>query len=336
MSYDSLKGKVEEHQEKKKKYTEDKIEFDDAFMRFQAAEHFTERLDESIRERIWETGLEFEENKKILELQAEVLREEREAMISEINQKIKEISEKRKELSAHAGNKYGGGIKDAMAVCDKCIVKYQDLLERIDTHSSDTGANSETQGKYFKEEKERFSELQVQEDTIPVLANMPPQIKHTLQNYTDKGYIAINGYLRGKSEKTDNSVKQKIREIDSVMKKMKTKSDMTVYRGVSSDVSMGRTGTGKSLSQYSDQELIGKHLFDGAFVSTSVQENSAFKRDTMLVISVPAGAHGIYLGDISLYKKQKEFLLDRNQDFIVRRVENKNNKRYIYVDALKR
>lgn len=61
------------------------------------------------------------------------------------------------------------------------------------------------------------------------------------------------------------------------------------------------------------------------FVSTSIIESQALKKDFKYVIVVPAGSKGAYIGNLSKYKEQFEFLLDVSCEY---RLIEKGEKRF--------
>ena len=78
--------------------------------------------------------------------------------------------------------------------------------------------------------------------------------------------------------------------IHEALLKFKLEEDIIVYRNDN--------------KSFIDDEMIHK------FLSTSVTKNGTLKKSPNMSIIVPKGTVGAYIGDYSLFPKQREFLLD--------------------------
>lgn len=335
MDYESLKSQLKALLEKQTKNSESQKEFNDSFGKFQSAEAASQNLDDSIRQELLEAGRTYQESAKVLEQEREMIEAERGSMREEIQGRLADLQAARGKLESAAQGKYGPYSQEALQVCGRLIRDYQELLGMIgsDAGTADGGAGESVSG--FQKERALLSELQVQENVVGMLAGMTEKQRTAVGYYTGSGYTQINPFLRGQTGAVSDGVKEQIRQLHSLLGNQRIRQPITVYRGVSHDTSMVG-GSSRGLNSYSDQELCGKLLVDGAFVSTSLREDSAFS-GTMLVLDLPAGTRGAYVGDISsLQHQEREFLMDMGQAFRVTRVERRNGKRYVYAKSIRK
>ena len=123
--------------------------------------------------------------------------------------------------------------------------------------------------------------------------------------YTDNAYYNINASLRGRAEFSPGNAERAI-AIHQALSSVQTPCDCIVYRGASND----------ALGQYQnmdDNDLVGCVIRDGGFMSTSLQQENSFMGSIQFEISVPAGAHGVYVGSISRFSNEQEVLFDAQQ-----------------------
>lgn len=125
--------------------------------------------------------------------------------------------------------------------------------------------------------------------------------KRKLMDYSGSYYTQINGVLRGTWAQS-SSVLADARTISSAM--VRTEHAFTVFRGVD-------LGT--------HNFKVGSLWTDKGFVSTSINRNAGFSdhKPTKLVIDVPIGTKGFYIGPNSLHPSELEYLIDRNTKFRV-------------------
>lgn len=94
------------------------------------------------------------------------------------------------------------------------------------------------------------------------------------------------------------------------------KHDFKVFRGIS--MSNLQRMLGSEIRNEKDLiKLKGKVLKDKGFISCSVIEKSSFKKGVMLEIKIPKGFVGAEIHNLSSFPYEREFLLDRNQKFMV-------------------
>jgi hypothetical protein len=136
---------------------------------------------------------------------------------------------------------------------------------------------------------------------------LTPRQVTAFEHYSGSGYSNINDTLRGRAPAFEGNNRECARLISGALSKSRIPQDCTVYRGVSRAV----LGKYKGMS---DSQLVGKMLPDNGFMSTSLKREDAFRDEILLVIDVPAGAPGAYIGYMSLFgHRESEVLFDRGQ-----------------------
>ena len=136
--------------------------------------------------------------------------------------------------------------------------------------------------------------------------------------YTGAGYDNINDSLRGFSSFATGNYERAV-NIHRALSKAYIPKRCTVYRGASAQA-LG------ALKNLRDEELVGAHVVDLGFMSTSLDRDDAFYGEVNFVIDVPAGAHGAYVGYLSqLGHYEKEVLFDYRQQLLITKVERDNN-----------
>jgi hypothetical protein len=92
-----------------------------------------------------------------------------------------------------------------------------------------------------------------------------------------------------------------------------------VYKGISKkrlDLLVGHHVKSKELSN-----LVGKIVHDKGFISTSLLANSALLKHTYLLdITIPKDSKGAAISEISKVPQENEFLIDRNQFFVINKI----------------
>lgn len=334
MSYDFWKNSVASFLEKEKQNSEKEKEYGESLRKFEEAEAGSGHLDEEIRREIQEVRSSYQEDARLLEQERELLEQERREICSEVQNRLLALTEAESKLETAVQGRYGEAFSDALAACRRSIGNYQELLEMLRENAQLSGKDPEALRAGVQKSHGLLAEFQVQEEAVQMLVSMTGKQKAAVRYYTGTGYSLINPYLRGRSKTLDPQARQQMEELHSLLEHQRVRKPITVYRGISHDTPMV-TGSARGLNRYSDEELCGKLLVDGAFVSTSLREDSAFS-GTMLVLELPTGVRGAYVGDISTLKHQeREFLMDMGQAFRVTGVERKNGKRYVYAKAIR-
>ena len=174
MNLDSLFSGVKAWQEKKKENTANQKEFKKSLENFQEAERFSGGLDEEIQKEFQELGRNYREEASLLEEEWEMLEAERGGMQNEIQKKLEELQQARKKLETAASGKYGEHFREALAVCDRSIQSYRELLALLEADAGDCqGDAAAARSKPPEGRRLLLTELQVQEvGAIPMLVSM--------------------------------------------------------------------------------------------------------------------------------------------------------------------
>lgn len=143
---------------------------------------------------------------------------------------------------------------------------------------------------------------------------LPEINEDALSNYTRNGYADINDYLRGKSSDREVFIEEDVELIDEAMDKSVVEKPFCCYRGMDVDPEL--------LKKFSSAKP-GDVITDGAYLSTSTNENEAFSGNVKLKIIVPKGAKALSMMRVSEYPTEMEVLLHRKGKLRVLKVEEK-------------
>lgn len=236
-------------------------------------------------------------------------------------------------LSAHATNSTWAKEKEKLgkAVAEKHNAEWGTFPEGgVDFSKSVKGEEKATKAKEEAEKEAKSKLPAVGAHGLPVTNHADfvavkshfvawsKELTHTetsaVVSYTGSGYSQINSYLRkGGDPSTDN----KIKAIDAALAKSSGLPKAVILRrGMNGDFEIAAGDT------YSDKGFMSTSLGDG-FASAKNQ----------LVINAPKGAKGAFLVQSS-YSGEKEFLLPRNSQIKVTKVETINGKRIIHGDLV--
>ena len=137
--------------------------------------------------------------------------------------------------------------------------------------------------------------------------SLPSENRAAIASYTSTAYENINATLRGLEHQFNPGNYERARKIHQSLSGASIPAVCTVYRGTSSKA-LG------ALRMLPDSLLVGKVISDRGFMSTSLEQSTAFDGEVLLEIDVPKGAHGAYVGDISaLGHQENEVLFDMGQ-----------------------
>ena len=340
MSLDSLKRETTSHLEKRREHAERQTEFDESYRLFQELESASSRLDDTVLEQLGEMRRGYEERAGELAMERTMLSEERSEMEDTIQKELETLRQTKAKLEAAAEGTYGTHVQDALRACDRSIEDYQALLAQIGADTIGENGDLSAMREHVNTEQRVLSELMVEADAAPLLSTLTAEERSAVQFYTGSGYDTINPVLRNANgvDTASRETLVAIRNLHNVLSRQTTRCPITVYRGVRDGTRMVRGTDGAvGLDALTDEQLVGKLLVDGAFVSTSTRESTCHNYTTRLVLELPAGSYGAYVGDISLFQhSEREFLMDMNQAFRVRRVERRDGIRYIYATSLRR
>lgn len=130
--------------------------------------------------------------------------------------------------------------------------------------------------------------------------------RSALRDYTGNAYLNINSSLRGQTEFNSGNAERACM-IHNALSNASIPQNCIVYRGTS-PAALG------SYQNLSDEELVGCQIAEAGFMSTSLNQGNQFMGAVQLEISVPAGAHGAYVGHLSQYgHNESEVLFDAGQ-----------------------
>ena len=125
--------------------------------------------------------------------------------------------------------------------------------------------------------------------------------------YTGSAYADINATLRGLNATFQEGNRDRAILIHQALAVSSIPQRCTVYRGASK-AALG------ALQNASDEQLAGAFFSDKGFMSTSINREDSFGGEIQMVIDVPAGARGAYVGYISqLGHSESEVLFDAGQ-----------------------
>lgn len=151
--------------------------------------------------------------------------------------------------------------------------------------------------------------------------------KDALSWYTGSAYASFNDALR----KGEPIHPNRLKSIDNAMAKGVLTEPIVVSRGSTADL-LGFSST-PSIADL--KGLIGGEFVDKAFVSTSAKSGGGFSGDIGYRITVPPGkGRGQYIKNISHFKGETEFLLNRNTKFRVTNVSGSNSYPIVHLQVV--
>jgi hypothetical protein len=136
--------------------------------------------------------------------------------------------------------------------------------------------------------------------------------KMAIKQYTMSAR-SVNAVLRGIDKNFELRIKHQIEWIDSGLKKS-VLPEMLLFRG------SGHRFLGE-LAGKNPAELIGKTIQEKGYLSTSLYPQEHFIEGVQTIIKVPEGIHGGYLGELSVFRKEAEVLLERGHKMKILEVE---------------
>ena len=153
--------------------------------------------------------------------------------------------------------------------------------------------------------------------------SLPKEQYAALSAYTGAAYGPINAALRGLSGGFGEGEKETAVLIHQALSACRLPQSCTVYRGVSA-AALG------PLQNVPDDRLVGLFFTDKGFMSTSLNKEDAFGGAVKLVIDVPAGAKGAYVGYLSqMGHSESEVLFDLGQVMQITAVERDDSGRRV-------
>jgi len=151
-----------------------------------------------------------------------------------------------------------------------------------------------------------------------------------IKHYSDNaGYF--NGLLRGTDEFQGLTLAElsEVNRLSKILGYEPFTENRLLFRGTD------RNALGK-YANFSPEELVGKHLRDDAFVSTSLLpiEASGHSYGVLFVLNAPKGTKGLYIDKLSMFKGEHEVLLDKGVDMAIRNAVQGNKDLIIFADLL--
>jgi len=152
---------------------------------------------------------------------------------------------------------------------------------------------------------------QLQANMVSATTPLTAPQRASLKYYTSNNYTKINSCLRFNTGCTPQ-IKAHIKNGTDGMRP--TTQNLTTFRGT------GLAAFG--VNNISELEgMVGKTVTEPGFSSTSISPGSAFGGQVAMQIEIPAGTMGSYVGNISHYKSEKEFLLPPGTKFRILEVK---------------
>lgn len=154
---------------------------------------------------------------------------------------------------------------------------------------------------------------------------------NSIQYYTRLGHEIINNYLMqdelGIHLAQDIDIEKDISNIKTALQKFKFGKPLRVFRGINS-------------SEYQNiKSNLSFNTFT-SFKSTSINNDVAkeFKdqnyNGSILIIDLPANANGAFIGPISEFEEEEEYLLNLGNKYIIRKEYEENGVKYIEIEVI--
>ena len=159
--------------------------------------------------------------------------------------------------------------------------------------------------------------------------SLPPEQRAAVSDYTGIAYGNINATLRGISTSFVPGYREKAILIHQALSASRIPQPCTVYRGALA-AALG------VLQNAPDTQLVGSFFSDSGFMSTSINAEDSFGGEIKLVIEVPQGARGAYVGYLSqMDHSESEVLFDAGAVMKITAVEKTDTgKRLIHARML--
>lgn len=356
MGWSDLKQKVTDHLQKKTEHKEKKDDLEESTLLFSELNSISDRLDDSILQALDGMRSSYDLEQSLLEQERALLEKERFSMLDTVKKNLENLRKAKAKLENAAQGRYAAHFRDGLNACERSIWEYQSLMDLLEGDCSLANESISHLRESLERGQTLLAETQIRADAITALTTITPGQRKAVRAYTSENnwdsYRFTNRVLRGeKMEKVLNpgTPEQRAQQREAIMTAItqlheflgaqRTSVPITVFRRVRDSVPMVKNGNEPNLEDLDsihDDQLVGKMLVDGAFVSTATRENATVgSGKTMLVIDLPAGSRGAYVGDISSSgDDEREVVLDRIQKFRVTRIERRDNMRYIYCTAL--
>ncbi len=135
-----------------------------------------------------------------------------------------------------------------------------------------------------------------------------------ISQYTKRDFLTINPVLRGMKKESDYfmaKVEKQISLISGALQKSELPEKIFLFRTINSHY-LG------DLEKIKPQQLIGKTIQEKGFLSTSLVPLFYYPGRLSMVIKAPEKINGAFLGSLSKYSGECEFLLDKGQELLIK------------------
>jgi hypothetical protein len=163
--------------------------------------------------------------------------------------------------------------------------------------------------KYAYKAVDADTEQGMQDAAYQVYAAATPESQEALKAYTRNGFSDMNNMLYGNTS-YDDIIDKEVKNLDTIIKDYKLDQHIITYRGTESGYYAGwKAGSSYTLP---------------AFVSTSIdKDNEILGDDFRMELRIKKGTTGMYIGDLSRHKTEREFLLGRGLTYkVVKKTKN--------------
>lgn len=240
--------------------------------------------------------------------------EESKSLIKNNEEKIQRLIESKKDEEI----KFLFGTPEEMQQASEKVQSINEEIEKLKNE------NIEYQSKMGlpSNAKERFMVQDVD------ISKLPQDIKATeegaISSWTRTDYTQINQYLRFDDKGVRPESIKNAETLHEMIERNIVQEPLTVRRGTDFRAMDALFGSDEWRKEGYNGE--GKVITDKGFFATTPDEKGGFTGGIRMYIDVPKGAKGVYIGDYSAAKNEKEFLLQNNTSFIVDKIEIVKNK----------
>lgn len=147
----------------------------------------------------------------------------------------------------------------------------------------------------------------------PWINSLTDQEKHAIEKYAWNSFDRIhkkmpffsrlNAMLRGISTDESSMLNEYAETISNAIRKHPLQHEVVCYRGCNHDMT--------------NNAVVGQVVISRQFISTSVVRSRIIEGQYEYIIHVPKGASAAYIEKLSVYKKQRELLIDRETAYRV-------------------
>lgn len=294
----------------------------------EGAERLSGSLDQQVSSAIDALADELRSQQQAVDARGEENRRRIGELKEQVRGEIRKVEETLSAAGRAKGMDCGGGAAALELACTQQLHEWNDLLRELDD-AADLPSGAAAGDTAVGELHRRCAAQEIRSQSLSWRTGLSLQERNAVTVYTAAGYADINSFLRGFSSAylyEGNRVHSE--NLHAALSRARTDAEVVAYRGI------GQSGMG-GWARLSDEELVGRFVYDKGFVSTSLSRSGAFGGATLLEIQVPRGSRGVYVGDISAVgKHEDELLLDRGQAFRITGVRREGGRRIVSVRVL--